>query len=171
MKFKVLFVSERGYPVTDVMMRASQAEAAVCDAEVTEDQVKVLLDLGLPRSLKCMSAAISAAQIDELAASRMLEAAVAVNIASRPWFEKLWQVLLCATSRHKLEPALAHPDLASAEATGCTLHECPYCERAYVYEFGRGWYDFSPNTKLAEHRDRVKLINAHWEDRKRENAT
>lgn len=160
MKTKVQFISSRNYAVTNVMIQAAKVEADIYDADVTEEQVRTLLDLGLPRSIEDFPAAIAAARIEAVAASRMLEAAVTAKIASRPWVAKIWQTLLCKAGRHATVTALAHPDRSAANAARCELFECQYCEHIFVREFGRGTFDFSPNTRMAEHRDRVKRIQA-----------
>lgn len=160
MKTKVQFISSRNYAVTNVMIQAAMVEADVYDAVVTEEQVRILLDLGLPHSIEAFPVATAAAQIEALAASRMLEAAVTAKISSRPWVAKIWQTLLCTVGRHATVTALAHPDRAAANAARCELYECQYCEHIFVHEFGRGTFDFSLNTRMAEHRDRVKRIQA-----------
>jgi len=149
------FLSNRQYPVTDVMIEASKVEAYLYDANVSEDQIKTLLRFGLPRSIEHLPEAIAESQIDLLAASRILVAAVTASNASRPWYAKVWRTMLCKTGRHQTEPALAHPDRAAAIAIGCELYECRYCEHVFVHEFGGGTSDFSQNTRMAEHRDRV----------------
>lgn len=74
----IIFTSQRGEPITQEMLKAAQEVAAEYGCDVSEMQIRTVLDLGLPYSMKNILAAAKAAEIEEWIADLMLDSATAV---------------------------------------------------------------------------------------------
>ncbi len=77
-KCMIIFTSQRGEPITQEMLKAAQEVAAEYGCDVSEMQIRTVLDLGLPYSMKNILAAAKAAEIEEWIADLMLDSATAV---------------------------------------------------------------------------------------------
>jgi hypothetical protein len=77
MMMSTIFTSQRGEPVTDAMLKAAQGIGAEHGLEVTEQQARTVLDVGLPYSMLGVPAAAEAAKIEEWMTDVMLDSAIA----------------------------------------------------------------------------------------------
>lgn len=72
-----IFTSKRGEPITQVMLDAARDAAMDHGIDVTMDQARIVLDVGLPYTMKSIPAAAQAAGLDEWVADVMADSAIA----------------------------------------------------------------------------------------------
>jgi len=72
-----IFTSKRGEPITQVMLDAARDAALEHGIDVSAEQIKTVLDVGLPYSMKSIPAAAAAAGLEEWVADVMADSAIA----------------------------------------------------------------------------------------------
>lgn len=72
-----IFTSKRGVAITQVMLDAARDAALEHGIDVSAEQVKTVLDIGLPYSMKSIPAAADAAGLEEWVADVMADSAIA----------------------------------------------------------------------------------------------